>query len=120
MSDFLRAREGKFGYRCSYESEKLKYVLEATYTPDFIIRFEDGHKIYLETKGYFDQIAKRKMVAVKKCNPDLDIRFLFSRNNILYKGAKSKYSDWCNKYGFPWAIRDIPIEWLTRNKEETN
>jgi hypothetical protein len=45
------------------------------------------------------------MAAVKKCNPTLDIRFLFMR----YKEADVR---WCKKYGFPYAIGTMPDEWL--------
>ena len=30
----------------------------------------------------------------------------------LYKGAKSRYCDWCEQKNFKWAHRVIPEEWL--------
>lgn len=112
-SDYLRTREKKFGYKTTYETEWLNYTIEGRYKPDFILTFNSGHKRYIETKGYLDYEAQRKMVAVRKANPDLDIRILFSKDNIIRKGAKTKYSDWAKKIGYPYAIKDIPIEWLT-------
>ena len=46
-----------------YESEKLSYVIEAKYIPDFKVG-----DVYLEAKGYFPSDQRRKMKAVKKAN----------------------------------------------------
>jgi hypothetical protein len=64
-----------------YESEKLSYVIEAKYIPDFKVG-----DVYLEAKGYFPSDQRRKMKAVKKANPDLDIRIIFQ--NPLTKISK--------------------------------
>ncbi len=89
----------------TYETEKIPYVIHGYYNPDFILTTSSGHKIYIETKGHFRPEAKRKMVAVKKLHPQLDIRLLFySKNKVYIK--------WADKHGFPWAIGDIPTEWL--------
>lgn len=111
-SDYLRTREGKFGYRTSYERLKLDYKIEATYTPDFDLVFPNGHVRIIETKGYFDAPSRRKMAAVKENNPGLDICILFAKDNFLKKGAKSRYSDWCKKIGYPYAVKVCPVEWL--------
>lgn len=118
FDDLLRLdKKGKF--RAEYESEKLKYTIEGTYKPDFVITFEDGTKLYIETKGYLDDAARRKMVAVRKANPELDIRILFVKDNLIRKNAKSKYSHWAERVGFPYAFKKIPLEWLRlKNKEE--
>lgn len=87
-----------------YESEKIPYIFEGQYIPDFILTAK-RKKIYIETKGHFRPEAKRKMVAVKKLNPDLDIR-------ILFYSKKLKDIKWAEKYGFPWAVDTIPEEWL--------
>jgi hypothetical protein len=36
----------------------------------------------------------------------------------LYKGAKSSYGDWCKKYGFKYADKVIPKEWLEETEDE--
>ena len=51
-----------------YESEKLSYVIEAKYIPDFKVG-----DVYLEAKGYFPADQRRKMKAVKKANPELSL-----------------------------------------------
>lgn len=87
-----------------YETEKIPYVIAGHYIPDFIISTPTG-KIYIETKGHFRPEAKRKMVAVKKLNPHLDIRMVF------YSKKKSDIS-WAIRHGFQYAIETIPEEWL--------
>lgn len=88
----------------TYESERIPYVLAGHYVPDFILTTPTG-KVYIETKGYFRPEAKRKMVAVKKLNPHLDIR-------ILFYALKPQYVKWAERHGFRWAVEKIPKEWL--------
>ena len=93
----------------TYEEDKLPYVIEHNYIPDF--RVGD---IYIECKGWFKSTDRRKMLAVKKSHPDLDIRFVFqSPYNKLSKRSKTTYAMWADKHGFPWcASYAIPISWL--------
>ena len=93
------------------ESTKVPYQLQCNYTPDFILR----NGVYLETKGHLTEEDRRKMKAVKKANPDLDIRFVFQApTNKIRKGSKTSYASWAEKNGFKWcAYHSIPIEWLT-------
>lgn len=116
--DFLRAREGRYGYVSRYEPESLKYSFEGTYKPDFVLSFTSGYKIYIETKGYMDNDARRKMASVRRANPNLDIRFVFARDNKLRKDMPMTYTKWANKIGFPSAVKSIPEEWL-KSPEET-
>ena len=92
------------GLKYKYESEKIPYVIAGHYIPDFIVDTPTG-KVYLETKGYFRPEAKRKMVAVKKQHPELDIRIIF------YNGNKTNIR-WALKHGFKFAFHEIPKEWL--------
>ena len=87
-----------------YESERIPYVIASHYIPDFILSTRLG-KVYVEAKGYLRPEHKRKMVAVKRQHPELDIRILFySRNKNFIK--------WAEKNGFRYAIEKIPTEWL--------
>lgn len=88
----------------AYESERIPYVLSGHYIPDFIIDTPTG-KLYIETKGYFRPEAKRKLVAVKRQHPELDIR-------ILFYSLNKSYVKWSTRYGFKWAVGTIPKEWL--------
>lgn len=94
-----------------YEPTKLDYILYRKYTPDFVVSLSNGTSFILETKGYFRRDDMSKLLAVKKCNPELDIRIVFYRDDPI-KGTKMKYSDWANKYGFPFAIESPPKEWF--------
>lgn len=94
----------KYKISFTYESEKIPYIFSGHYIPDFIINTPSG-KIYIETKGYFRPEHKRKMAAVKRLNPNLDIR-------LVFYGEKKKDIAWAIKKGFPYSIGTIPKEWL--------
>lgn len=89
----------------SYESERIPYLLSGHYIPDFILSTPNG-KVYIETKGYLRPEHKRKMVAVKKLNPSLDIR-------ILFYSKREKDIKWAERQGFQWAVDTIPSQWLS-------
>tara|TARA_B100000780_G_scaffold100989_2_gene70547 strand:- start:399 stop:845 length:447 start_codon:yes stop_codon:yes gene_type:complete len=94
-----------------YEQLKIEWedLHYRTYTPDF--QLDNG--ILIETKGLFDSADRNKHLEVRKQHPELDIRLVFSNSKAkLYKGAKSTYSNWCDKQGFLWAHRVIPEGWL--------
>jgi len=87
------------------QDSQLSYLL--TYQPDF--KLPNG--ILVEAKGYFDSVDQTKMKRVKQANPTVDIRFVFPRDNRIPR-TKMRYSDWCLKNGFKYAIgRQIPKEW---------
>jgi len=94
-----------------YEPHRIKYmqVQERSYTPDILL----ANGIYVEVKGYFTSLDRVKHLAVRKSNPDLDIRFLFQRaSNRLSKTSHTTYAKWCEKNGFLWAEKHIPQEWI--------
>lgn len=98
-----------------YEQVKLPYTLEKQYLPDFVTfdKKTGKMKLIIEFKGYFDLAAQVKMKAVKRTNPDLDIRFIFQDSTKkVRKGSKLSYADWADKYGFVWAQGSIPKAWL--------
>ena len=90
--------------RCFYEPETLNYSLEnLSYTPDWLVQI-NGEKFYLEAKGQFDYIQRRKMLAIIKCNPLSDIRLVFMRNNRISKASKTTYTDWCAAHGIRCSV----------------
>ena len=99
------------GISFEYENVKLTYIPKPrTYTPDFYLPETD---IYVEAKGYLDKGDRVKMQLVKEQHPDLDIRFVFlNANNKIYKGSKTTYGAWANRYNFKWAEGTIPAEWF--------
>jgi len=98
------------GVSFQYESEKLSYTIDHNYTPDFVL----PNYIYLEAKGYWDAEDRRKILAVKRSNPDIDLRMVFqSPYNTISKKSKTTYAKWCDRHEIPWtSYTDIPIEWL--------
>ena len=105
LASFLDLNECLF----NYESTRLRYTLEHTYKPDFILH----NGIIIEAKGRFTGADRTKMRAVKEAHPDLDIRFIFQRDNRLSKTSKTTYTGWAAKHGFPSCVfPNIPIEWL--------
>lgn len=93
------------GMKVKYEAEYIKYLAPGYYLPDFVVSLPSGRLIYLEVKGYFRPEDKRKMAAVKQCNPDLDIRFVFSSHS-------KKNERWCEKHGYPFCVKVPPKEWF--------
>lgn len=105
LNEQLKRSNVKF----TYEKTRLPYQIDAWYLPDWVL--ENG--IVLEAKGYIDRETKRKMTSVKKCYPDLDIRFILYDAYKKISGTKQLHWEWCEKNGFPWAHETIPESWLT-------
>jgi hypothetical protein len=101
----------ELGIDYEYETEKIPYVIEHNYTPDF--KLPNG--IYLECKGYWEAEDRRKIKAVKLLNPDLDLRMVFQAPyNTISKQSKTTYAQWCDKHNIPWtSFKNIPLQWLT-------
>ena len=102
----------QLGVSFEYEKGVLFYTPtpKATrYTPDFIL----SNGIIIETKGRFVSKDRMKHRDIQRQFPSLDIRFVFSNpNQKIGKRSKTSYAMWCNKFGFQWADRLIPIEWI--------
>ena len=98
------------GVSYKYESEKLNYTIEHTYTPDFVL----PNYTYLEAKGYWSPADRRKILNVLKANPEIDLRMVFqSPYNTISKKSKTTYAQWCDKHNIPWtSYQNIPLEWL--------
>lgn len=102
--------------KLKYEPDgaKMGYIIEGRYLPDFVL----SNGIIIEAKGLFDYDMRRKMLAVKKANPEADIRLVFMRaGNKLGKGSKTTYAQWAEASGFPWAEGEIPAEWIKEKRK---
>lgn len=101
------------GLNWAYESIKLKYLDEKTYTPDFLLDGPGG-KIYIESKGYFSPADRRKMILVRDQHPELDIRLLFQNCNVkLNKKSRTSYAEWAMNNNFIFAQGpEIPLHWI--------
>ena len=102
----------KLGVEYQYEEVKLKYIKPASehiYTPDFVL----PNGIIVETKGRFLINDRQKHLLVRKHNPTLDIRFVFSNSNArISKTSRTTYAAWCEKNNFKYADKTIPQEWI--------
>jgi hypothetical protein len=104
------------GINYEYESLKIPF-LEPTkrrhYTPDFFL----PNGIIIETKGRFLSKDRLKHLYIKDQHPNLEIRFVFSKGStLIYKGSKTTNAKWAEKYGFKWAEKLIPDEWIREPK----
>lgn len=102
----------KQGVPVLFELLKIPYLVPEKvrkYTPDF----ELPNGIIIETKGKLEMTDRAKHLFVKTQHPDLDIRFVFQRpHDPIYKGSRTTYAMWADKYEIPWATRVIPIDWI--------
>lgn len=107
------------GVDAKYEEHSIHYTMPSTphiYTPDFVL----PNGIIVETKGVFDIEDRKKHLLIQAQYPNLDIRFVFSSSKTpIYKGSKTTYAAWCNKYGFQFADRWIPDKWIRERKKDT-
>lgn len=85
-----------------------------SYTPDFFLK----NGIIIETKGKCLTKHRREFEAFKDAFPDEDFRILFIRNNLLRKKGLYRYGDWAEKVGIPYAIGELPQEWIKECIEE--
>lgn len=103
------------GVDYEYETLKIPYIIPASphkYTPDFIL----PNGIIVETKGRFLVDDRHKHLLIQEQEPDLDIRFVFSSASTkIATGAKTTVAEWCRKYGFKYAVKNIPLEWLAES-----
>jgi len=98
-----------------YERSRVYYMYparRAEYRPDFML----PNNIIIETKGIFDAADRQKHLLIKRQCPELDIRFVFQRDNWLYKGSPTRYSQWAEKFGFKYSVGKIPESWFTESK----
>lgn len=95
-----------------YESKRLPYTLTRYYVPDFVCERPDGSIFYIEVKGYFRGSDRTKLRAVKEAHPNADVRLLFAYDNKISSKSKMRYSDWCKRYGFEYAIKEVPSKWF--------
>ena len=103
----------KRGLAFQYESRALPYRIEAIYTPDFILP-----SCMVETKGLFSPEDRRKMLAVKACHPDADIRLCFQNakaKRVKRKECKVLQAQW-NRY-LEQRARNFEVERERRERE---
>lgn len=100
------------GYSCG-ECGSKNILKASKYTPDFFIGEEGNREFIIETKGRFTALDRKKALAITSQH-DVDYRMLFEYDNLLSKGAKSRYSTWCEKNDIPYAVKEVPKEWINQ------
>jgi hypothetical protein len=93
------------GVVVGYETETLFYQTSHFTRIDFTIVTASGKTIYVEAKGYLPAEDKAKIQAIVECNPDVDYRMVFQRED-------KNYVNWAKKHGIKHAIGRIPSDWL--------
>lgn len=95
-----------------YEKFKIRYSKPATlhtYTPDF--KLPNG--VIIETKGRFILSDRKKHLLIQEQHPELDIRFVFQNPRVkINKSSRTTYADWCDKNGFQYSEKTIPLSWF--------
>ena len=108
------------GVPFTYEEVKIKYIKPASehqYTPDFVL--DNG--IIVETKGRFLIADRKKHMLIKRQQPHLDIRFVFSNSKQkLNKGSYTTYAQWCEKNGFLYSDKTIPEHWIKERRKKVS
>jgi len=103
----------RLGYQ--YESIKLNYTINATYTPDFVTTLPDGSLLVIEYKGKMVSQTRTKIRAIIESNPRIHLCLVFERSNNKLSPRKNsmKYWEWANRYHIPNNERVAKDEWFT-------
>lgn len=115
LEKVVAAQLSAFGIAPNYEQLKLKYRVEKnhTYTPDFPVT----KGIVIETKGRFLTSDRMKMLLIKEQYPDIDFRFVFTNSKSrISKISKTTYGEWCDRNGFKYADKVVPLAWIEEIK----
>jgi hypothetical protein len=81
-------------------------VAKRRYTPDFFL----SNGIIIEAKGRFTPKDRKIALAMKAA--ERPVKMVFQFNNKLSRKSKTRYSEWCEKHGIDYAIRQIPEDWV--------
>jgi len=96
-------------HKCKECGSENIYSLH-NYHPDFYL---PEYGFYIETKGRFLGADRKKHVAIQ-ATTDIDVRFVFQKNDYLTKKKKQTYTGWCDSKGLPYFV----IVTKTKKREE--
>jgi hypothetical protein len=82
---------------------------DTVYTPDFFFK-----GWIIEAKGKFTARDRKRVRALMENWGATGARFgmLFQRDNKLSKASNTRYSEWCEKRGIPYAVGWFKKEWM--------
>lgn len=110
----------KFNIKYDYEAVKIPYQpLQKVkhYVPDLVL----ANGIIVEIKGRFTSPDRQKHKAIKANYPDLDIRFVFQKQDQkINKVSKTSYAMWCRNNGIICSEGHIPPAWIAEPVNTTN
>jgi Autographiviridae endonuclease I len=95
----------------AYEGHKFPYTIpeqHRTYLLDLAL----PNGIAIEVKGYLLRADRMKLLRVREGHPQLDLRLVVGRASARCEGLKISIGEWCDKFGFMWAVKTIPEAWL--------
>jgi len=108
--DYLRVVRGATCSECNGSHCRIR----RRYTPDLAIG-----TFFVEIKGKLDSATRSRMEAFHEGRPEIDLRYIFQRDNWLTSKHKNKYSDWAKKLGVKYHIgQEVPEEWLIQTKSK--
>lgn len=94
-----------------YEQKTIEYTIPESHHK-YLVDFQLPNGIIVEVKGRWSPEDRKKIMHIKKSNPELDIRMLFQNPDVkIYKGSSTTYGQWCNKKNIKWASKVIPKSW---------
>lgn len=111
LEDDLQSQLARQGVPVVYEQLVIPWTLfrKCTYRPDFVL----PNGIIIEGKGRFLTSDRQKHLYIKEQEPDLDIRFVFSRSKQpISKTSRTTYAAWCELKGFQYADKQIDPRWF--------
>jgi len=98
------------GWNLDYEKDRVKYIVpesKHTYTPDFTV----AKDIYVETKGLWTAVDRKKALLIKEQHPNVSILYVFYRNNRLSKKSSTTYMEWAEKNGLTCCLYSDDFIW---------
>jgi len=101
------------GIKWVYERDTLRYQhLPQKYTADFTLI--DNNDLLIEYKGKMTNDTRKKMLSVKRSNPDKKICIVFEKanNKLSSRPNSTRYWQWAEQNGFDWNEMTVKEEWL--------
>lgn len=104
------------GWNLQYEKDRIKYTIPEkvhTYTPDFTVT----DNVYIETKGLWPAIERKKALLIKEQFPSTSILYVLYRNQRLFKSSKTTYLEWATKHGLEICLFSDTKAWTNYIKK---
>lgn len=100
-----------------YEGEELGYKKarsknRSRYTPDIVIVYPSGAKMYIEVKARLDSKSREKLLAVRQSNPGINLGLIVDDvSRPIEKGRTTTVQQWAKRSKIRVASRLVPQAW---------